>query len=471
MSSVRLVILVSVLFLPCIVSASLWSWFTGKTDADKTEQVTLTKLTQQQERVAAIKKWNPSSVTAYFAEKSPGLLSETCVTDLAYQMPTRCTGMREVDIMRFAIALTNCHLLKAGKPGLTGNGCSSRSESISQCTRGMSDALFNVYTTFYTQALALCVHLQHDMRTLAAEETISELIVASDRTVSQMRELREEASSMNRNLEDLGELAETQMHALVDIGNTADGISVATRTSLEELGKVSVAQRQMTDSLVELSKNSDVISRNMQQLSQAQTEVLDSLGSLVDSARKAKEQQEELLAQQKQMAVEQARLHEAQRSMVSSLDIVIGMAEVIFGGVTDLRVIVWYALLLFVTVISTLPVSTREARPTLLISVCVLLLIERVSAAAFGRSMVFDQIFTLVKKIFFFYAGGILMATYFTHTDYSKEDHRYIMQIHTMMNERRESFGFDDNNSNGHGLSKVRCCSSCLGEGSARVCF
>ena len=71
-----------------------------------------------------------------------------------------------------ALAFTNCHLVDSLRPPVP---CASITASVASCTARMSDAVFALYTAFFTHADNVCFFLQAEAWQISTEQTIAAL--------------------------------------------------------------------------------------------------------------------------------------------------------------------------------------------------------------------------------------------------------------------------------------------------------
>jgi hypothetical protein len=410
--------------------------------------------------VQAIAKWRKdenghkltiATVTDFFDGGAVGATLSSCIAKAATQLPSRCVGMSDSDFSYFAISLTNCHLAKSKRPT---HFC-PRGAPISTCTSGMTDAVFGIYTTFYSQSLALCMQLQHDIRDIAAQETMNMLILASDRTASQVKALGHHSEALlrevgrsrealdthfditQRRFSDLDgainttafeqrRVAEEGMLALTNIVRTTEDISHNTRESLDGLIAIYSSQKSILESVNGLSIASSLASERAAAL----VIQLDSLEQRSSAMIKG---QIELLIQQRELSESQQRMREAQMEFAKSLDVVVRIQRIIFGTVIDIKTVIWYVSMTILCSIITVPEITRRGRPWILCGLVALLGIERL-VTCIGLKYLF-YVYVVVVMVYHVVSSfrGCVMAV-----ATSEVDHGLLLSIQDELREMRK---------------------------------
>ena len=347
-----------------------------------------------------------SEVVSFF-EGDPtthGTMLSTCLTSVAANIPARCIGMTEDEYIRFAVGLTNCHLMKSGKATYD---CSDNIP-IAKCTNQMSDSVFGVYTTFYTQTLTLCVQLQQDIRNSAAQETLSSLILASDRTTTEIKNLNDRAVEIRTKVDESAaehaRVAQEEMKSLTEI-------SERTSVSIKGMQKLSDMQLTMSNSLHDVATTTDDISVGLSKLTLLQNEVMGTLTHLSQTTANANIQQQELVAQQRVLSIEQEKMHTAHQEIMGSLVFLTKLQTIIFGEFMDLKAVIWYTAMIFVIFALTSCAYTNSARGPLFAGLILTLLIERLLG---GYVLV---IMPMVRNIFFGYIFGMLIFSFVKYRD------------------------------------------------------
>lgn len=313
-----------------------------------------------------------------------GTMLSTCLTNVAASVPARCIGMTDDEYMRFAIGLTNCHLQKSGKPIYT---CADNG-SIDKCTKQMSDGVFTVYTMFYTQTISICLQLQQDIRNSAAQETLTSLILASDRTVDEMKILNNRAVEIRTKIDESAiehaRVAMDEMKSLEEISKRTDEelkslseISEKTTASLDEMEKFSRIQQTISNSLDNVMDVTNDVADGLTELTQRQHDIIDSITQLSDTTTIANLQQHQLVEQQKILADEQEKMRVAHQEMINSLSFITKIQLLIFGEVMEMKSIVWYCSMIFVIIAVSSCTYTAHARGYLFLGLILTLVIER----------------------------------------------------------------------------------------------
>ncbi|EDV21717.1 uncharacterized protein TRIADDRAFT_59725 [Trichoplax adhaerens] len=112
--------------------------------------------------------------------------SETsqCWNKALMQFHSGCKHLSSVDQSRLAIALTNCHLARSGRPTFP---CSDN-QSIEECTRTMDKADFIIYTEFFTNAISICFFIRNQRWQEDTELIINQLSVSSIETAMKLKQ-------------------------------------------------------------------------------------------------------------------------------------------------------------------------------------------------------------------------------------------------------------------------------------------
>jgi hypothetical protein len=376
-------------------------------------------------------------VVKYFKENGGSIaLSNECVYGVASTIPRNCRDMSDEDFSRFALRLTNCHLSRNDRNTYD---CKDDTD-IRQCTKFMTDAIFAIYTDFFTKSLDLCRHMQEDMRAVAVDMALLHIAKTSNDATNKMESVLESAQSisntqivMNNRLDEqyqatrnkFGELESAMGNIGHSISSFAREHSEMSKQELEQLHYISGVTGNMQSniarfsdeynsyikqsldsmgdirtSLTDISKTQrDTAEENVkalvqikQGINEASKESLDSLrditsgqiaasnviGEINANAAIAKERQSQLIEQQKTLTEGQNRIRKAQDEMIKTLDYISWIQASVFGKVIAVESILHYLLLLLVCGFLTNTKYTDSCRIYVYGSIVACIVIERI---------------------------------------------------------------------------------------------
>ena len=105
-----------------------------------------------------------------------------CWGQAVMQLNSTCRLLGDLEQSRLAVAFSNCHLEKSGRPTHT---CYA-SMTIRQCTGNMDAVAFQTYTEFFTHTSHICYFLQSQLWQRHTHSTISRLSEASSQSVEKL---------------------------------------------------------------------------------------------------------------------------------------------------------------------------------------------------------------------------------------------------------------------------------------------
>lgn len=310
------------------------------------------RLTELTALVAKLEGYSPSA--------------STCLVGVVRHVPATCSGMDEAERVRLAVNLANCHLERAGRqtyrcePG----------DDIVRCTRGMTDAAFNAYTTFYAYTENMCAQIRHTVEVEETRNSLSALVYSTQVVVDAQTELK---------------------GGLDTIAARQDLLAVATDQVRRSVESVASLQAEELETLGRIHARTKEAVQGIDTISEGHAKLHKTLADLGGTALVSEERQRQLIEGQRLMLAEQEKLRAMNMETIAIVKSIYDTASILFGELFAAQTVCWYLGFLALVWASTSIKRTLPARSPAVLVLAFSLICERLlrsNGAAENSSLV-----------------------------------------------------------------------------------
>eukprot|EP00192_Tetraselmis_astigmatica_P007671 CAMPEP_0117676580 /NCGR_PEP_ID=MMETSP0804-20121206/16251_1 /TAXON_ID=1074897 /ORGANISM="Tetraselmis astigmatica, Strain CCMP880" /LENGTH=781 /DNA_ID=CAMNT_0005485733 /DNA_START=299 /DNA_END=2644 /DNA_ORIENTATION=- len=327
-----------------------------------------------------------------------------------------CRGLSSEQQARLAVSLFNCHMRQSGMPTVT---CTANM-SIRDCTRGMGEAGFIVYSNFVQHVDSMCLFILNQEFDRHTEHLINTLHSATDNAASSLKAVSAELSHQSAALQDVGD-------SLQAVATSQESLHNSINEAADSMQRLEDHGRQMGDAL----------SRSLEQgstLLLQQEEVKSSLGDLESQQVRAAEaalrqwsaaeqratalaeRQAKLMEVQVAIAKEAAQLSRHTAGLTSAMELVLDYERrsdqlllLMLGRSYTLEdAVLFYAAALAAALAATALPSTRGTRMPVLMLLGLTVAAERMAPSSNSVLLQVDESGTVLLQIPT--AAGLLAA-------------------------------------------------------------
>jgi hypothetical protein len=157
--------------------------------------------------------------------------NSVCWKGAVARLDAGCRALSDVSQSKLAIAFTNCHLAKSGKPTYP---CTEK-DSIADCTRDMDIIAFQAYTEFFTHTGHICFFLQSQLWQEKTELAVSRLTENSETVSNNLQE----SLNYHKQLIEYEKLSLDNQQVLLTADKELKDLTEKLQTSFREMNQTS----------------------------------------------------------------------------------------------------------------------------------------------------------------------------------------------------------------------------------------